>query len=373
VLIPLWNVWYFFALYANSAADGAGYDARLRADSSNVLDRYVLAKAHDLVAGVTEQLDAYDIAGAAAAVRDFIDGLTNWYVRRSRDRFWDEEADAFDTLYTVLETLTRVVSPLLPMVGEEIWRGLTGGRSVHLTDWPSAQELPADDELVAAMDAARSVCSVALAIRKANGLRVRQPLRTLTIAGEDSAALEPFVDLIKEEVNVKAVRLESLATTDFTLVPNARALGPRLGKDVQFVIKAAKAGEFTDNHDGTVTVAGHDLREGEFELKPAVKDPQGSRFEAGRLIALDTELDEVLEAEGWVRDVVRQVQDARKAAGLHVSDTVRLSLTVPQEKFLWADHHREFIAGETLAKELVLAPAAEPDVDDVAVEVTKVG
>src|SRR5690606_33927510 len=129
---------------------------------------------------VTDSLDRYDIAGACAAVRSYLDALTNWYVRRSRDRFWAGDRDAFNTLYTVLETLCRLAAPLAPLVTEEIWRGLTGGRSVHLVDWPDAAELPADPELVAAMDAVREVCSGALSVRKGSGLRVRLPLPKLT-------------------------------------------------------------------------------------------------------------------------------------------------------------------------------------------------
>ena len=135
VLLPLWNVWYFFSLYANAES----YEAKFRTDSEHLLDRYVLAKTGELVAEVTRQMDAYDVSGACTTVRSYLDALTNWYVRRSRDRFWAGDRDAFDTLYTVLETLARVVAPLAPLTAEEIWRGLTGERSVHLTDWPAAE------------------------------------------------------------------------------------------------------------------------------------------------------------------------------------------------------------------------------------------
>src|SRR4029079_2436198 len=138
-------------------ANAAGHSATLRTDSSHLLDRYILAKTSELVAETTRQLDEYDLSGAAASVRSYLDALTNWYVRRSRDRFWSGDADAFDTLSTVLETLCRVVAPLAPLTAEEIWRGLTGERSVHLTDWPTAEEFPADHDLVAAMDAIRDV------------------------------------------------------------------------------------------------------------------------------------------------------------------------------------------------------------------------
>ena len=139
-MIPLWNAWYFFSLYANVANGGAGYDARLNRDSTDVLDRYILAKLDQYVADVTDQLDRLDIAAACDTTRSFLEVLSNWYIRRSRDRFWDGESAAshaaFDTLFTVLETTTRVMAPLLPLTTEEIWRGLTGGRSVHLDHVP---------------------------------------------------------------------------------------------------------------------------------------------------------------------------------------------------------------------------------------------
>ena len=166
LMLPLWSTWYFFSLYANTAQPG-GYEASRRTDSTDVLDRYLLAKLRDLVEAVTADLEDFDSTLAAQKLRDFGDVLTNWYVRRSRDRFWagvgDDEAGrgAFDTLFTVLETLTRLAAPLLPLVTEKVWRGLTGGRSVHLADWPDADEFPADDALVAAMDAVREISSAA--------------------------------------------------------------------------------------------------------------------------------------------------------------------------------------------------------------------
>ena len=140
----------------------------MRTDSAHVLDRYVLARTAALVDELTAAMDVYDIAGACARVRDHAEALTNWYVRRSRDRFWAGDPDAIDTLHTVLEVTCRVAAPLLPLTTEAIWRGLTGGRSVHLTDWPGpAGELPHDDALVAAMDQVRQVASAALSLRKA--------------------------------------------------------------------------------------------------------------------------------------------------------------------------------------------------------------
>src|SRR5690606_38755247 len=173
-------------------------------------------------------MEAYDVSGACSAVRSFLDALTNWYVRRSRNRFWTGDRDAFDTLHTVLETLCRVLAPLLPLTAEEIWRGLTGGRSVHLTDWPDPAALPSDASLVSAMDAVRDVCSAALSLRKARGLRVRLPLASLTVASPDADALRPFANLIADEVNVKHVDVTgdvgAYCRQELTVVP--RALGP---------------------------------------------------------------------------------------------------------------------------------------------------
>jgi len=348
---PLWNAWYFFGLYANAES----YQAVWRTDSSNLLDRYVLAKLSTTIATVTGAMDDYDISGACAEVRSFLDALTNWYIRRSRGRFWDGEPDAFDTLYTVLEVTSRLAAPLLPMITEQVWRGLTGGDSVHLTDWPAPQDLPADEGLVADMDAVRSVASVALSIRKANQVRVRQPLPSLTVQAADTERLRRYAALLADEVNVKSVQLEPLNPDSFLLRPNARVLGPRLGSHVQDVIRAARAGEFTENPDGTVSCAGVVLDAGEFELAPAVGDKAGTRFDSGRMIRLDLGLTPELESEGWARDIIRGIQEARREAGLAVSDRIEVTLRSDVEATLVAlEAHRKLIEGETLASDLVL-------------------
>jgi len=281
VLLPLWSSWYFFSLYANAAQGGDGYEARWSTASQDVLDRYLLAKLRRFVEEVQEQLDTYDVASACETVRGFLDVLSNWYIRRSRDRFWDvanaasdSRDSAFDTLYTTLEVVTRVAAPLLPFTTEEIWRGLTGARSVHLTDWPDASDLPADDELVDAMDRAREICSVASGLRKANGLRTRLPLQDLTVVTADAAALESFAAIVADEINVRTVTLVDLDEAreiDFgvsqKLIVNARAAGPRLGKNVQLAIKGSKSGDWSMSADGTVTAGGLALLEGEYSLE----------------------------------------------------------------------------------------------------------
>jgi isoleucyl-tRNA synthetase len=359
-LLPLWNTYYFFTLYANAE----GYTARARTDSTHLLDRYVLAKTRELVEQTTKSLDDYDISAACAAVRSFLDALTNWYVRRSRDRFWDGDRDAFDTLYTVLESVCRVVAPLAPMVAEEIWRGLTGDRSVHLTNWPAADAFPADHGLVASMDSVRDVCSAALSLRKARGLRVRLPLAKLTVATPDADALRPFADLIGDEVNVKEIEFTTAVAgyceRVLSLVP--RALGPRLGGAVQQVIKAVKAGDWSVA-DGVVTAGGVALQDGEYELKLVAADPEQSASLAGGegVVVLDTHVTPELAAEGLARDVVRVVQQARRAANLNVSDRIALVVDAAPETAAAVDSHRDFIANETLSTSVAFAELADAD------------
>jgi isoleucyl-tRNA synthetase len=355
LMLPLWSTYYFFTLYANAAGDG--YTATVRTDSSNVLDRYLLAKTREVLETVTAHLDDFDTPFAANALRDFGDVLTNWYVRRSRDRFWKgDDPDAFDTLYTVLVTLTQLAAPLLPLVSEEIYRGLTGERSVHLTDWPDAEAFPADPELVAAMDRVREIASSGLALRKARGLRVRLPLASLTVVVPDPSSIQDYLDVLADELNVKAVRPESFTPQSLTehgleqkLTVNARALGPRLGKAVQEVIREAKAGNWVA--DPEVRVGDVELVEGEYTIDIEVADPDSAiaLLPGGGFVVLDTHLTPELEAEGLARDLVRAVQQARKDAGLEVGDRISLTLALDDGAIDAVTAHRDLITAETLA------------------------
>ncbi|MDN3494449.1 isoleucine--tRNA ligase [Planococcus sp. APC 4015] len=353
-LLPLWNAWYFFSTYANastgsagtastgSAAGTDGYEATWRTDSTNVLDRYILALTGDLVRGVAEDLEGLDSTMAAAKLREFAEALTNWYIRRSRDRFWvgvtddPSSREAFDTLYTVLETLTRVSAPIIPLISETIWQGLTGGRSVHLEDWPDADAFPDAGDIRGAMDTVREVSSVANALRKKQGKRVRLPLPLLTVVVPDAAALGQFDEILRDELNVKAIAL--VETRDDTassygithrLSVNARAAGPRLGKQVQQAIRAAKSGDWAES-GGVIIAGGLALEPGEYDLVlETAGRPDGEALAllaGGGFVLLDTRTTPELEAEGLARDVVRAVQDTRKAAGFDVSDRIRLVL-----------------------------------------------
>jgi len=365
VIIPIWNAYKFFTLYANVE----GHRASFRTDSTELLDRYVLAKTRDLVEQVEARMDAYDLPGAATEIQSFIDALNNWYIRRSRDRFWGTgddagaDTDGLDTLYTVLTTLVQVAAPLLPMITEEIWTGLTGGDadrpdSVHLTDWPSADVYPSDPALVSAMDRLRDVASTGLRLREDQGLRVRLPLASVTVAGREAATLEPFADLLADELNVKAVHVTeeigSLAT--FILRPDGKALGPRLGKDVQTVFGAAKKGEWEANDDGSVSVAGYTLAEGEYEL--ALESPDDVVAAALRsndaVVTLDTDVTPELAAEGLARDIVREIQNARKAEDLVVTDRINVWVEVASIGALAAlETHGTYIAEQVLGVSVV--------------------
>jgi isoleucyl-tRNA synthetase len=345
VLLPLWNAYSFLALYAPKKGSW-------RTNSTHVLDRYILAKLAELRDDLTELLDLCDISGACDELRQFTEALTNWYVRRSRSRFWEEDPDAIDTLHTVLEVTCRLAAPLLPLITEVIWRGITGERSVHLTDWPDA-DLPKDPGLVAAMDQVREVCSAGSSLRKAKKLRVRLPLPKLTVAVDNPQSLEPFKDLIADELNVKGVELTDDIDTygRFELTVNARVAGPRLGKDVQPAIKAVKAGEAVVNPDGTLTAGPAVLQPDEYSSRLVAADPEYTAAlpDGAGLVVLDGTVTPELEAEGWAKDRIRELQDLRKSTGLEVSDRISVVISVPAERQDWARTHSDLIAREILA------------------------
>jgi len=364
VINPIWNAYYFFTLYAN--ADGM--QASLRADSEHLLDRYLLAKTRALIEGVTAAMDAYDVAGACAQVLAFTDALNNWYIRSSRERFWGSkgeasEQDAYDTLYTVLVNLCRVAAPLLPLITEEIHRGLTGQDSVHLAPWPDSESLPSDPLLVADMDRVRDVCSTALALREDHRLRTRLPLASLTLAGHDSERLAPLAHLVRNEVNVKAVQFsEDLeAHGHFVLQPNGRTLGPKLGPAMRDVMQAARSGDWTRNEDGTVTVVGQTLAAEEFELR--LKPKEGEASQALRtndaVVVLDVAVTPELEAEGIARDLVRKIQQARKEAGFQVSDRIDVTLDLPEAAVEAVHAWEAYVAEQVLAVSITYGAPAD--------------
>ncbi|NUL48874.1 isoleucine--tRNA ligase [Cellulosimicrobium funkei] len=413
VLLPVWNVWHFFSLYANSArgrsADGTarpeGYRAQTRYESSDPLDQYLLAATGRMLREVKAGMDAYEVSDATDALRTYTDTLTNWYVRRSRQRFFDEDTQALDVLFTCLEAFCRAAAPLMPLVAEEIWRGLTGGRSVHLTDYPDpapffsgfgsgAEAQSASEAMVERMDAVRRIASAGSSLRKGAKRRVRLPLKSLTVVVPDAAGLAgAYTDIIKDELNLKSVELldaAEVSAADFgisqSLSVNARAAGPRLGKQVQVALKGAKSGDWSQAEDGTVVAGGIALEEGEYSLETTVGtggpkdgDDGGPAAESravtvvpGGFLVLDTDVPAELAAEGTARDVIRAVQAARKDAGLEVSDRVRTVIAGPAAVVQSVDAHRDLVSNETLTVDLVLEDSgAEDPRQDPADDATK--
>ena len=379
-LLPLWNAWYFFALYAN--ADGR--TATLGSTSANgTLDRYILAKLRQVVEEATVALEAYDLSGACDAVETFLDALTNWYIRRSRDRFWgtgaegDATQDAFDTLGTVLEVLTRVTAPLMPLVADSIWRGLVSvcagdgsSRSVHLEDWPDWNALPSDSDLVAQMDFVREICSAAHSIRKAKGLRARLPLARLTVAAAGAAQLAGFIDLISDEVNVREVELteetDRYATRNLNVVFPVAA--PRLGPATQAAAAAAKRGDWELLEGGGARVGESVLEPGEFELRVRPLDESTTRTLAGNagVVVLDTSLNDDLLDEGRARDLVRFIQQGRRDMGLHVTDRIGLEVAGDDQVRRALDAHRDWVAEQVLATDIAWAGSGDLATDDPA-------
>ena len=361
---PLWSAYNFFTLYANSD----GVKAKRITASENLLDQYILAKARRTVEQVQASLDAYDTPGATDAITLFLDVLNNWYIRRSRNRFWgsDVTADkqaAYDTLYTVIELMCLASAPLLPFVSEAIYRGLNGSEtSVHLADFPDVSAIDPAFELIKDMDRVQDICNAALAIRSKRNIRVRQPLASIRIATDSDIAHQwkekygtLIADIIKDEINVKEVlegnmHVEDIATKK--LAVNSAVLGKRLPAKMKEILPASKKGEWKVE-DGAVFIAGERLDPSEYQLsldpKPDYVDSAQPLSTNDALVILDTAITPELEAEGRARDLVRMIQQARKDAGLHVSDRITLALDVPADFKSALATHGDYIASQTLA------------------------
>ena len=356
-VLPLWNAYSFFSLYANID----GYRAKTATKPTALLDRYILAKTAELVENLQARLDVYDLPGAYAVVPSFIEALNNWYIRRSRARFWREgldadKGDAYDTLYTVLTITCRALAPLLPFVTERIYRNLSGEESVHLRDWPELEGVQ-DPELVRNMDCIREVCASAMSLREAKHLRVRLPLRTLTVTHPRHAELAEYSVLVAEEANVKNVQFESnaLSLADRQLKINAK-IGQRIGGKIKVVLAAAKSGEWTLRSDGNVEIAGMVLQPGDFTLRLVAKDGLDSAtFDSGAgMVVLDTRPDAALISEGLARDFVRLVQQSRKDGKLNVTDRINVYAGVPEDVANAIQTHADFVRKETLTREIEL-------------------
>lgn len=379
VLNPFWNAAYFFTLYANT--DGIVCDKELLHrvlagevapefnEGTTQVDRYLVAKIRNLVVSSDEAFARYDIPAACESIQQFLDVLTNWYIRRSRERFWEsgltpKKQSAYDTLYLALVTLCRVAAPVLPLLTEHLHMVLTSRKSVHLEDWPLVDRFPSELPLMSAMDLTRLVCSVGLSLREAHTLRTRLPLAKVIVAGKGAAQLDGFTSLIAEELNVKEVVLEESFEhfAEESLQVNSRALGPRLGTAMKGVLAAAKKGDWVRSADGNISVAGVELIPSEFSLRlvpktAAVGDgaPKVAMTSlilngVSLVVVLDIEVTVALEEEGVARDLVRHIQQARKDADLHVSDSIALGVAVATDIDIGIiERFRDYLAAQTLA------------------------
>ena len=346
--IPLWNAFYFFTLYANAEE----YQAKEISHSSEAIDNYILSKLKHLRNVVKTGIESYDVAQATNETASFMEVLNNWYIRRTRDRFWEGDKQAFDTLYTVLVNLSKIIAPLMPFVSEYVYKTLTGEESVHLADYPSLAEIEEDADLVEKMDFVQDLCSTAKFIREEKNLRNRLPLRSLTVIGKE---LTPaYQDIVKDELNVKEVKfdnnLENYASKKVYLY--TPLLGKALGKAMGGVMAAYKQGQWSLNEDGTLSIGGENLSKDLFEVRLEMKEGvAGKAFADNKaVVTLDTVVTNELKREGMARDFVRLVQTLRKDKDFNISDRIELSYeTADAELALALRENEGYIAEQVLA------------------------
>jgi isoleucyl-tRNA synthetase len=352
-LRQLWNTYAFSTLYP-PGAEGEETD----------LDRWILSRLSATIETVTDRLESYDATAGGRAIAEFVDDLSNWYVRRSRRRFWNGDAVAHETLRTSLVTVAQLLAPYVPFIADELYEGLDGGEpSVHLTDWPDFGSR--DIELEEAMTVARETVRLGLAARGAAKLKIRQPLHEAVVvaAGPERAAIERLIDVVRDELNVTSLRFVADAGElgSYTLKPNYRTLGPRFGKampvaadavaalDADHVATALRAGRtvgiFVDGHD-------HELTAQDVQIVMAPLGGYQLEREGSHAVALELALDAGLRREGLAREVVHAVQNARKAAGLAVEDRITLGLGGDDELLDAAREHEAYLTGEVLALDI---------------------
>jgi isoleucyl-tRNA synthetase len=382
-MIPLWNVYSFFVIYANID----GFDPTARAmpvAERSVLDRWIIAELQVTIDEVTQGLENWDTARGTRALEAFVDNLSNWYVRRSRRRYWKSEEDidktaAYLTLYEALATLLRLLAPYTPFLSEEIYQNLVRSvdpgapESVHLADWPLAQAALVDRELLDAVRLTRRVVGLGLAARNTARIKVRQPLARLRVTVRDEAewhALQPFVDQILDELNVKTLeRLgDDAEVATYTLRPVTPVLGPRLGARLQAVTKALGALDQAEavakvrrGEPLRLTVDGEtvELAPDEVQVMAAPRRGYAVAEELGYLAALDTEITPELRDEGLAREFVHRVQTMRKNAGFDIADYITTTYTVGGRLAAALKRHAAYVAAETLSRELRAVPTPQ--------------
>ncbi len=326
--IPYYNAYHFFTLYANADEIKAEYNT----SSDEIMDRYILSKLDELKEKAKSAMDNYDIATFTTLCERFLDILNNWYIRQCRERFWgtsvlkETQIKAFNTLYTVLIDLSKIMAPLMPFITDFVYKNLTGKDSVHLDNYATATGIK-DENLISAMDTVISVCSSVKTLREEAAIRNRQPLSTLTIASPKTETLKPYTDIIKTECNVKNIEF----TTDIDkyakkiLYIYTPIVGKRLGRALAEIQKASKANQY-EIVNGICKIAGYELQPNEFEIKVEVLgDFKGkSTSDNSAVVLLDTTITPELKTEGIIRDFIRAIQEERKNQDLNISDRITI-------------------------------------------------
>ena len=368
-LLTLWNSVGFLVTYGNiegfrpvHADLERGVEAELQP-----LDRWLLARTQRLVARTTEAYEGYWTPSVTREVEAFVDDLSNWYIRRSRRRFYSYDEAAFRTLWYALVQGLRVVAPVMPFLAEHLWRNLVAEAaegapaSVHLAGWPTVVEAHVDEELLAAMDEARLVAELGRRARDAAGLKLRQPVRRLVVDGARRA--EPHADVVRDELRVKELEWGDVGATELRVKPNLPVLGPKLGKELGAVRAALAAGDFEALDGGRFRASGHELAPDEVLVERVGREGWAVASEDGVTVALDTELDDELRLEGRVLDLVHRLNAMRKEAGLELTDRIVVRLPRSEADLL---RHADWIKSEVLAVELELnGGSGEPQIAKV--------
>jgi len=368
-LLQLWNTYAFYVLYANANdVDRGSMDDVARGSAAEAaeedLDRWARSRLHATVAIVRERLDDFDATVAGRAIQTFIDDLSNWYVRRSRRRFWDGEESAFATLRECLVTVAKLLAPFCPFLADEIYDNLEGAHaSVHLCDFPVAGAR--DPELEQAMAVARETVRLGRAARAQAKIKVRQPLPAAVIVatGAEKNAIERAADIVREELNVRELRFVSNADElgQLEVKPNYRSLGPRFGSQMPLVASAVAGldgahvtSALREGATVGISIGGQEHELTGEDLLIGMKPLAGYEVEreGSHAVALELAIDEALRAEGWANDIVHAVQGARRDAGLEVTDRIVLTLDGDEGLLAAARAHQPYIAAETLAREV---------------------
>ena len=382
-LLTLWNTYSFWVLYAN-AEDLGPADFSAAPEPSDDLDRWALSKLQSTVATVRERMDEFDCTAAGRAIADYVEELSNWYVRLSRRRFWEGDRAAFATLRHCLLEVSALLAPFTPFLADEIHLNLAGGEaeelaegvdSVHLRDFPKPDQALADPELEAAMGTVRLTVELGRAARAQAKAKMRQPLRRAVIVASDAerAAIEARAGLVTAELNVKELDFVSDESelVSYEVKPNYRSLGPRFGKRMPQVAAAVAALDpahvarvMAEGGEVGIAVDGDEHAIGAEEVTLALQPLDGYEVEAeaGHAVALQLELDDELRREGLAREIVHAVQNARKAAGLDISDRIELSLDGDEELLAAAREYEPYLAGEVLATSVAYDAADSPPV-----------